>query len=181
MDLGLAVAKASARTDRGEGRAAEQAPPAADPQQDAAREAARRAGAIPDPRLVLREDPRRLGLWRSVRYIFAIPSNVLMIVGSSLGYFYFAGLQTFALLFVKGHYAADQATAELALALLVVGAVIGTLLGGRVTDAMLRRGNLAARVWFPGACYLGAALLLIPGFVGVAMLSYAMFLAAPVE
>ena len=48
-------------------------------------------------------------LGRSFRYIFSIPSNVLMIVGSSLGYFYFAGLQTFALLFVKGHYHANQA------------------------------------------------------------------------
>jgi MFS family permease len=91
---------------------------------------------------------------------------MLMIVGSSLGYFYFAGLQTFALLFVKGHYRASQATAELVLTLLVVGAVIGTLVGGRVPDMLLRRGYLGARVWFPGVCYVGAALLLIAGFVG---------------
>jgi MFS family permease len=107
-----------------------------------------------------------MGLLRSVRYIFAVPSNLLMIVGSSLGYFYFAGLQTFALLFVKGHYGAGQATAELVLALLVGGAVIGTLIGGRLPDRLLRSGDLGARVWFPGACYLGAAVLLIPGFVG---------------
>jgi MFS family permease len=88
-----------------------------------------------------------------------------MIVGSSLGYFYFAGLQTFALLFVKGHYHASQATAELVLALLVVGAVIGTLVGGRLPDMLVRRGYLGARVWFAGACYVGAALLLIAGFV----------------
>jgi hypothetical protein len=30
---------------------------------------------------------------------------------------------------------------------------------------MLRRGILEARVWVPAACYIGAALLLIPGFV----------------
>jgi MFS family permease len=107
-----------------------------------------------------------MGLVRSVRYILSIPSNVLMIIGSSLGYFYFAGLQTFALLFVKGQYNASQATAELVLALLVVGAVIGTLVGGRVTDTMLRRGNLQARVWFPGVCYIGAAVLFIPAFLG---------------
>ena len=100
---------------------------------DAAREAAHRAGAVPNPRLVLHEDPRQMGLAPSIRYIFSIPSNLLMIVGSSLGYFYFAGLQTFALLFVKGHYHAGQATAELALALLVVGAVIGTR-GRRTPD-----------------------------------------------
>jgi MFS family permease len=165
VDLELAVAQASVRSDRDDAPAAEQGA-APDPQHEAAREAARRAGAVANPSLVLHEDPRQMGLWRSVRYIFSIRSNVLMIVGSSLGYFYFAGLSTFALLFVKGHYAASQATAELCLALLVVGAVVGTLLGGRITDTLLRRGNLGARVWFPGICYIGAALLLIPGFVG---------------
>ncbi|MGO9974892.1 MAG: MFS transporter [Solirubrobacteraceae bacterium] len=165
VDLEMAVAQAAARAQRGERPAAEEAD-APDPQHEAVREAALRAGAMPNPRLVLHEDPRRMGLGRSLRYIFSIPSNVLMMVGSSLGYFYFAGLQTFALLFVKGHYHASQATAELVLALLVVGAVIGTVVGGQLSDIMLRRGNLAARVWFPGACYIGAALLLIAGFVG---------------
>ncbi len=165
VDLEMAVAQAAARAQRGERPAAEEVD-GPEPQHEAAREAALRAGAIPNPRLVLHEDPRRMGLGRSLRYIFSIPSNVLMMVGSSLGYFYFAGLQTFALLFVKGHYHASQATAELVLALLVVGAVIGTVVGGQLSDIMLRRGKLAARVWFPGACYIGAALLLIPGFVG---------------
>ncbi|MEA2638593.1 MAG: hypothetical protein QOE18_1650 [Chloroflexota bacterium] len=110
-------------------------------------------------------DPSKMGLAESIRYLFSIPSNVLMIVASSLGYFYFAGLQTFALLFVKGHYHASQATAELVLVLLVVGAVIGTLVGGRLPDMLVRRGYLGARVWFAGACYVGAALLLVAGFV----------------
>jgi MFS family permease len=164
VDLNLAVAQAAARADSGEAPAAEEAPPEVAHQ--AVREAARRAGAQPNPDLVLHEDPSQMGLANSIRYIFSIPSNLLMIVGSSLGYFYFAGLQTFALLFVKGHYQAPQATAELVLALLVVGAVIGTLVGGRLPDRLLRRGDAGARVWFPGACYVGAALLLIPGFVG---------------
>ncbi len=141
----------------------EPAPPQRD---DAAVEAARREGAAPNPRLVLHEDPSRMGLLPSVRYLFSIPSNVQMIIGSSLGYFYFAGLQTFALLFVKGQYHASQAAAELALALLVVGLVVGSIIGGRVTDLLLERGKLAARMWFPGACYIGAAVLLLLGLLG---------------
>jgi hypothetical protein len=107
-----------------------------------------------------------MSLARSIRYLFSIRSNVRMIIGSSLGYFFFAGLQTFALLFVKGRYHASQATAELVLALLVVGAVIGTLVGGRVPDLLLRRGDLTARVWVPAVCYIGAGLCLLPGFLG---------------
>jgi hypothetical protein len=90
---------------------------------------------------------------------------MMLIIGSSLGYFYFAGLQTFALLFVRGHYHASQATAELVLALLVVGAIIGTLLSGRITDLLVERGYLEARMVVPGVCYVGAAALLIPGLV----------------
>ena len=133
---------------------------------DLAREAARRRGVEPDPELVLHEDPRTLGLIPSVRYILSIPTNILLIISSSLGYFYFAGLSTFALLFVRGHYHASQATAELVLLLLVVGAMVGTLISGRLTDKMLRDGVLEARIWVPAICYLGAAALLIPGVLG---------------
>ena len=163
VDLDLAVQRGAARADRGPAGPGEA--PASDAAQQAAREAARQAGVRPNPRLVLRQDPSKMGLVPSLRYLFAIPSNLLMIVGSSLGYFYFAGLQTFALLFVKGHFHASQAYAELVLALLVVGAVIGTLVGGRVPDMLLKRGYLSARVSFPGVCYAGAAVLMIPGLL----------------
>jgi MFS family permease len=165
LDLDSVIKEASDRVDRGE-------PLAAGPEasvDQAAWEAARRAGAVANPELVLHEDPRAMSLGRSIRYLFSIPSNVLMIIGSSLGYFYFAGLQTFALLFVKGHDHANQAESELALALIVVGAVIGTLVGGRVPDRLLKRGDLGARMWFPGVCYVAAALCLIPGFVGASL------------
>jgi MFS family permease len=62
-----------------------------------ARAAAQRHGVHPNPRLVLTEDPQTLGLVRAIRYILSIPTNTLLIIGSSLGYFFFAGIQTFAL------------------------------------------------------------------------------------
>ena len=132
---------------------------------EAAVEAARKLGAKPDPKLVLHTDPKDLGLVESVKYILSIPTNMLMIISSSLGYFYFSGLSTFALLFVRGHYHTNQAEAELVLGLLVGGALVGTLVSGRVTDVMLHRGNLQVRVWVPAICYLAAAVFLIPGFL----------------
>jgi MFS family permease len=132
---------------------------------DLARRAAQRLGVEPDPALVLRQDPRTLSLADSVRYVLSIPSNLLMIVSSSLGYFFFGGLTTYALVFVRGHYNVGQATSELVLALLVGGALIGTLVSGWLSDELLRRGILTSRVWIPALCYLGAVVLLIPGFV----------------
>ena len=128
-------------------------------------EAARRLGLEPDPKLVLTKDPRTLSLAEAVRYTLSIRSNVIMIISSSLGYFFFSGLTTFALLFVRGHYGADAFTADLVLALLVMGALFGTLVSGWLGDLLLRRGMLASRVWLPAICYLGAAVLLIPGFI----------------
>jgi MFS family permease len=162
LDLKEAVAAAASRP-QPEAGSAEESEADAD---EIARAEARRRGVEPDPRLVLTEDPRALGLGAAVRYILSIPTNVLMIISSSLGYFYFAGLSTFALLFVRGHYHAGQATSELVLGLLVVGAMVGTLVSGRVTDLLLRRGFLEVRVWVPALCYLGAAAFLIPGILG---------------
>ena len=167
VDLGEALAAAHQRAAQSPG--SEGAEDGAEVEDDLAHQAAQRQGAKPDPRLVLTEDPQEMKLVRSIRYILAIPSNLLMIIGSSLGYFFFSGLQTFALLFILGHYHTGQATAELVLALLVVGALVGTLVSGRLTDVMLRRGYLSARVVVPAVCYVGAALLLIPGFVSTSL------------
>ncbi len=137
-----------------------------DPEVDElAHEAARKRGVTPDPDMVLEEDPQKMDLARAIRYTLQVPTNVLLIMGSALGYFFFSGLQTFALLFVRGHYHASQATAELVLAMLVLGALAGTLVSGRLTDALLRRGFLEARILVPTVCYFGAAILLIPGFL----------------
>ena len=158
VDLKQAVADAALR----EAEPEEEEEVGAD---ELAHEAIRQRGLEPDPERVLRTDPRELGLVASVRYILSIPTNVLMIISSSLGYFYFSGLSTFALLFVRGHYHASQAEAQLVLALLVGGALIGTLVSGRLTDHLVRRGWVEARVWVPGISYLAAAGLLIPGIV----------------
>jgi MFS family permease len=164
-DLQQEAVDARARQD-----ASDAAPDAAETQPneqdgDLAQEAARRRGVEPDPDLVLKDDPGKMGLVDAVRYILRIPTNVLMIISSSLGYFFFSGLSTFALLFVSGHYHASQFTSEIVLGVLVSGSLVGTLVSGKVTDAMLKRGNLEVRVWVPAICYLAAAALLIPGFV----------------
>ncbi len=127
--------------------------------------AVRRRGVVADEQLRLREDPLRMTLSRAVRYILRIPSNVMLIIGSSLGYFYFAGLQTFVLLFVEGHYGVGFATAESVLLLLVIGSLVGTLVSGRISDELVRRGFIEARVLIPAFCYLGATALLIPGIL----------------
>jgi MFS family permease len=132
---------------------------------DLAYDAAKRRGFQPNPQLVLNRDPDSMSLSAAVSYILSIPTNMLLIISSSLGYFFFAGLQTFALVFVRGHYHANQATATLVLGALVLGSLVGTLVSGPISDAIARRGRFEARVWVPAVSYLGAAAALIPGLL----------------
>ncbi len=107
-----------------------------------------------------------MGLIRSTRYILAVPSNVLMIISSALGYFFFSGLQTFALLFIRGHYNVGQATAELVLLGLVIGALVGTLVSGQADRrAASPRSDDGPRI-DAGGVLSGGGVVLVPGIVG---------------
>lgn len=130
-----------------------------------AHEAAQRHGVEPDQRRVLRRDPGRMSLPSAIRYVLSVPTNVMLIASSALGYFFLSGLQIFVVVFVRGHYRVGQGSAMLVIALLVLGGLIGTLISGRITDAMLRRGVLHARVLVPAICYIGAVGLLVPGIL----------------
>jgi len=134
--------------------------------EELAYQAVRERGVQADPRHVLREDPQSMNLAAAVRYILSIPTNALLIASSALGYFFFSGLLTFMVVFMKGHYHIGQAEVTLVLLLLVIASVIGTLVSGRITDAMVRAGRVEARIWVPAGCYLGAAVLFIPGILG---------------
>ena len=134
-------------------------------EQDLAYQMAQEQGYKPDPRLILYRNPNRMSLTDSIRYILKIPTNVLLIISSSLGYYFFAGLETFAVVFVRGHFQASQATATLVLGVLVLGAVLGTLVSGPLTDLLTRSGHISARVWVPAICNIAAGLVLIPGIL----------------
>ncbi|MGI8714104.1 MAG: hypothetical protein ACR2NR_13190, partial [Solirubrobacteraceae bacterium] len=155
-------------------------------EQDLAFSIAYEQGFTPNPEHVLDRDPDTLSLRDAIRYMLRIPTNTLLIISSALGYYFFAGLQTFAIVFVRGHYHASQATATLVLGLLVMGSLIGTLISGPLTDVLVHRGRLDSRVSVPAICYLGAGVMLIPGllsgslgtamwfdFVGAALISAA--------
>ncbi len=158
LDLASASAGAARTSD------APDEPPVAQ-ERDLAREAALKRGFQPNPDLVLDRDPAGMSLRDAVRYVLRIPTNVLLIISSSLGYFFFAGLQTFALVFLRGRYGTSEATATLVLGLLVIGSLIGTLASGPISDVLTRRGYFEARVVVPAISNLAAAALLIPGLI----------------
>lgn len=120
-------------------------------------------GVEPDPELVPEEDPERMSLWRVLRYVLRIRTNLLLIVASSLGYFFFGGLRTFAILFIRGRFDVSQTVATGLFVVVGVGVIGGVLLGGRLADRLLGQGRLTARIVVGATGYIVAAVVLVPG------------------
>lgn len=108
-------------------------------------------------------DPGALPLWRAMEYLLRIPTNRLLIVASSIGYFFFAGLRTFAVVFVERRFNVSQTVLTGLVLVVGLAALAGLVAGGRFTDALLDRGHATARVTIPAAAYTVAALCFIPG------------------
>lgn len=129
----------------------------------------RRRRVNPRRGLVLDRDPLELGWWDSFRYVVAVRSNLTLILGSALGYFFFSGVETFALIYLEGHFGVGQGIATL-VALAVGGAAVaGAVVGGRQTDALLRRGRLDARFVVPAAAFVVAIVVFAPGAVSATL------------
>ncbi|GAA3776716.1 hypothetical protein GCM10022225_75830 [Plantactinospora mayteni] len=122
-------------------------------------------GIEPAPERILAEDADEIPLRRAMVYLLRIPTNRLLIIASASGYFFFAGLRTFAVVFATQHFGVSEGL--LGALALVVGttALAGAVAGGRFTDRILHRGRTDARVLVPAVGYSAAALLLLPGFL----------------
>jgi predicted MFS family arabinose efflux permease len=122
-------------------------------------------GAEPVEKRVLRIAPRRMSLSAAITYLLRIPTVRVLIIASSVGYFFFAGLRTFAVVFVERRFGVSQTALTGLVPLVGAGALAGTVAAGRLTDVALRRGHPAARVITPGIAYAAAACFLAPGLL----------------
>lgn len=128
----------------------------------------------PDPGLVLRSDPGQMSIWSTACYVLRIRTNVILIVASALGYFYFTGVVTFGLVLFEDRYhvAASAATALItAVGLAGLGGVIA---GGRLADNQMRRGDLNSRINVGAWSFLLSAVLFCAG-----LLSDTIFISLP--
>jgi predicted MFS family arabinose efflux permease len=98
----------------------------------------------------------------TVRHVLSIRTNIVLVVGCSFGYFFFAGLSTFGVALLCGRLHVGQAVATLLVIALGGGAAIGVLTTGRLADWLMTRGHLSARLAVGGAAFLAAATFTLP-------------------
>jgi MFS family permease len=123
---------------------------------------ARERGIAPDPDLVLRQDPRRMGLVAATRYVLRIKTNVGLILASACGYYFLAGVQTFGVEFVTKQYGIAQAIGALVLVVVAAAGVVGVLAGGALGDLLLHRGYLNGRILISAIAATLAVVLFLP-------------------
>jgi predicted MFS family arabinose efflux permease len=116
----------------------------------------------PDPELVLEGDQARMPLWQAARYVLRVRTNVIVIVSVACGYFFFAAVRTFGVIFITHAYGVGRSAADLLLLLVGAGALVGMLAGGPIGDALVRRGHLNGRIVVSSYSYLVAAIAFVP-------------------
>jgi predicted MFS family arabinose efflux permease len=142
--------------------AAGEGEPAGTGRPELAERAVRHAEVEPQRELVLTEDPTNRSAWWAVRYVLRVRTNVVIIVASALGYFFFAGLRSFAIIFATGHYGVSKPAATALILVIGGGALAGVFTGGRLADRLLRHGHIRARVLVPAVCLLALPVFLAP-------------------
>jgi predicted MFS family arabinose efflux permease len=131
--------------------AAKQGRPAAGRAEDEAQDSlaareTRRARVQPQPELVLRGDPTGYSIWWAIRYVLRVRTNVVLIVASAIGYFFFEGMDSFATIFAISLYGVSKPVATLLVVVVVgAGALAGVYAGGRFADRLGRPAGYHAR------------------------------------
>lgn len=129
----------------------------------------------PEPERAARDDGSApISLWQAAGVVLRVRTNVLAIVSSAIGQYFFAGLSTFAVVYVTEQYGISQAQADLGLPLLGVAAIGGLVAGARLGDRWRRGGHRSGRVWVAAVSYVLAAAFAVP-----AMVTHSLLLAVP--
>src|SRR5690348_1314287 len=110
------------------------------------RDVVRDQGIEPIGSLILREDPARMKIWPAVKYVLSLPTYRMLIIASALGYFYFTGLRTFVVVFMRAHFDLSQTASSTFVVVIGLGAIAGVLVTGYSADRMVARGRVSAQM-----------------------------------
>jgi predicted MFS family arabinose efflux permease len=149
-------------TSESQGEAKDGSPDHTSNESDEIRGRIRGAGVRPRRELILRENPAPWTIWQTMRYLLRIPTYRLIVIASALGYFFFAGVRAFAMIFVVGQYGLSRGTTSALVFVVGGGALVGVIASGRISNWLFARGWLDARVIVPGVALLLAAVLTAP-------------------
>ncbi|MGN6375296.1 MAG: MFS transporter [Sphingomonas sp.] len=110
----------------------------------------------PRERMVMQRDPEHCSWWWAMRYCLRLPTFRLLVAASALAYSFFAGIRTFGMIYFTAHYGLSRSTVSALIAVPGAGALVGVLLGGRVSERLLSRGRRDARIIVPAIALIAS-------------------------
>jgi MFS family permease len=116
-------------------------------------------------------DPASMGIVEATKYILKVKTNIFLIASGACAYYFFAGVETFGVEFVKEHYGIGQALANLLMIVIGVGAIAGVAVGGPLGDHLLRKGKLEGRVLVAAFAAAATPVLFVPVLVSRSVLA----------
>jgi len=111
------------------------------------------ARSLEDP-VPVRDHGPSLGV--VLRLLLTIRTNVIVVIADSIGNFFFAGVASFAVLFISERYGMSTALVDALAPLVAIGVIGGILVGGRVGDRLTRERGGSRRLVVAAACQLMA-------------------------
>ncbi|MGE5270668.1 MAG: MFS transporter, partial [Thiohalocapsa sp.] len=120
----------------------------------------RQANVRPHPELVVHEDPTGWGWWRTMRYLLSLPTYGLLIAASTLAYFFFSGARAFAMIYFTEHYGLSRGLVSALVLVVGGGTIAGLVAGGRLSEWLLDKGRINARINVPAAALFASIPLL---------------------
>lgn len=142
------------------------------------------AGVKPRENLIIREDPVHKSLWWAFTTVIRIPTFVVLVIGSSLIYFFFSGLRAFSMIYLPEHYRISSENLTPLLMIPGAFAILGLLFGGNVSEWLFKHRLFNARIIVPAVALLlcivfyGFGLWTIDIYWGICLLSFAVFFTA---
>ncbi len=108
---------------------------------------------LPEPARTGRPGPP---LMEMLRLLVSIRTNVVVLAADSVGNFFFAGVASFAVLFISERYHMSNATVDALAPVLAAGIIVGILAGGRIGDHLVHRRGGEERILVAVVCQLTA-------------------------
>lgn len=131
----------------------------------------------PRKELILHEDPTRRSLWWAIGYLMKLPTYDLLIAASALAYYFFAGLRTFSMIYFTKHYGLSRGAVSVLVVVVGLGAIVGVVIGGRLSERLLQKGKFNARILVPAVAlalsvpFLGAGIWIPTAWVGIPLMT----------
>jgi MFS family permease len=124
----------------------------------------------------VRTGPAGPPLTAMLKTMVQIRTNRIVLIADAVGNFFYAGVASFAVLFISERYHMSNATVDALAPILAAGAILGILAGGRIGDRLTRARGGEERIVVAATCQLVATALFGAALVSATLSTAAVFL-----